>query len=166
MREGTADLIGAGLLVALGAAFAVGSLSAYEVITEEGRIGPGFMPFFSGTLLVVFGAMVGVGALRRARGASRPEGDVRDVPEGGVEASAGRTVGFVFGLTLVAILLIPVLGFLISFGLLVFALIRFVEGESLLRAIVVAVGAVIAAWLVFMFFLQIPLPTGIFGLGG
>ncbi len=164
MREGTPDLIGAGLLAALGVAFAVGG-TGHGVFGEGGRIGPGFMPFFAGVLLIVFGAMVGVGALWRARGSSEPESDVRDVPEGGEEAGSGRTVGFVFGLTLVAILLIPVLGFLISFGLLVFALVRFAEGESLLLATAVGVGAAVVAWVVFVFFLQIPVPAGFFGLG-
>ena len=164
MREKAPDLIGSGLLVALGVAFAIGG-TGYGVFGEGGRIGPGFMPFFAGILLVVFGVMVGVGALWRTRGSGEQESDVRDVPGGGFEAGSGRTVGFVFGLTLVAILLTPVLGFLISFGLLVFVLVRFVEGESILLGTAVGVGAVVVAWLVFIFFLQIPLPAGIFGLG-
>ena len=164
MREKAPDLIGSGLLAAFGVAFAIGG-TQHGVFGEGGRIGPGFMPFLAGVLLIVFGAMVGVGALRRARGSSEPESDVRDVPEGGEEAGSGRAVGFVFGLTLVAILLIPVLGFLVSFGLLVFALVRFAEGGSLLLASAVGVGAVVVAWVVFVFFLQIPVPAGVFGLG-
>ena len=123
------------------------------------------MPFFAGSMLVVCAAMIGVGALRRVPASSEAESDVRDVPEGGEEAGSGRTVAFIFGLTFVAILLIPLLGFLISFGLLVVALVRFVEGESLLLATAVGVGAVVVAWVVFVFFLQIPVPAGIFGLG-
>jgi putative tricarboxylic transport membrane protein len=164
VREKAPDLIGSGLLVAIGVAFAIGG-AQHGVFGEGGRIGPGFMPFFAGSLLVVFAAMIGVGALRRAPGSSRPERDVRDIVEADEEAGAGRTVGLVFGLTLVAILLIPVLGFLISFGLLVFVLVRFVEGESILLGTAVGVGAVVVAWVVFVFFLQIPLPAGIFGLG-
>jgi putative tricarboxylic transport membrane protein len=164
VREKAPDLIGSGLLAAIGVAFAIGG-TQHGVFGEGGRIGPGFMPFFAGSLLVVFAAMIGVGALRHAPGSSRPESDVRDVPEGGEEAGSGRTVAFVFGLTLVAILLIPLLGFLISFGLLVFALVRFAEGESLLLAAAVSVGAVVVAWVVFVFFLQIPVPAGVFGLG-
>jgi hypothetical protein len=164
VREKAPDLIGSGLLAAIGVAFAIGG-TQHGVLGEGGRIGPGFMPFFAGSMLVVFAAMIGVGALRRVPASSEAESDVRDVPEGGEEAGSGRTVAFIFGLTFVAILLIPLLGFLISFGLLVVALVRFVEGESLLLATAVGVGAVIIAWVVFVFFLQIPVPAGIFGLG-
>lgn len=67
------DFIGAALLVALGAAFALGSLQ-YDVFGQGGRIGPGFMPLAAGILLAVFGAMVGVEAWwRRTHGVPRTE---------------------------------------------------------------------------------------------
>jgi putative tricarboxylic transport membrane protein len=161
VREKVPDLIGAGVLVAVGAAFAFGALTGHEIFTEGGRIGPGFMPFAAGTLLVVFGVMVGVEALvRTPRGAGG-----REEPGGGEEGSRSA-VGVIFALTLVAILLIPLLGFLVSFGLLVFALVSFVEREGLLLGAGIGVGAAVVAWLVFALFLQIPLPVGIFGAGG
>jgi putative tricarboxylic transport membrane protein len=159
VRKAVPDLIGAGLLVALGVAFAVGALSGYEIFTKGGRIGPGFMPFAAGTLLVVFGAMVGVEALLRTSRGS----DEREEPGG--EEGSRQTVGLIFALTLVAILLMPLLGFLISFGLLVFALVSFVEREGLLLGAGMGVAAAGFAWLVFALFLQIPLPVGVFGAG-
>lgn len=156
MRERAPDLIGAALLVALGAAFAIGSLAGYEVINDRGRIGTGFMPFATGLLLVLFGAMIGVEALLRGP---------RDEEGGGGEDGSGRTVGFVFALTFAAILLIPVLGFVVSFGLLVFVLVWLVERGGLLLGAGMGIGAAAFTWLVFVFFLQIPLPGGIFGLG-
>lgn len=166
MREKAPDLVGAVLLVVLGAAFAVGAASGFPLMGEGGRIGSGFMPFVAGVLLVVFAAMVGVEVLLRRR----PEG--ADAPaeepggESGEEEGSRYTVGVVFGLTLVAVLLIPVLGFLLSFGLLVFALVRFVERGGWLFGVGMGVGAVVVTWLVFVLFLQIPLPMGIFGAGG
>jgi putative tricarboxylic transport membrane protein len=158
VRGKVPDLIGAGLLVAVGVAFALGALSGYEIFTEGGQIGPGFMPFAAGTLLVVFGAMVGVEALLR------PSHDGRE--ESGGEEGSRQTVGLIFALTLGAILLIPLLGFLVSFGLLVFALVSFVEREGLLLGAGMGAAAAVFAWLVFALFLQIPLPAGIFGIGG
>lgn len=161
MKEKAPDLIGAGLLVVLGAAFAVGAASGFELFGDGGRIGSGFMPFAAGVLLVVFGAMVGGQALlgRRSEGSGEPEDD------SGEEGSR-YTVGAVFGLTFVAVLLIPVFGFLASFGLLVFALVRFVEGEGWLLGAGMGIGAAVLTWLVFVFFLQIPLPGGLLGIGG
>ncbi len=161
MKEKAPDLIGAGLLVVLGAAFAVGAASGFELFGDGGRIGSGFMPFAAGVLLVVFGAMVGGQALlwRPSEATGEPE------DESGEEGSR-YTAGVVFGLTFVAVLLIPVLGFLVSFGLLVFALVRFVEGEGWLLGAGMGIGAAVLTWLVFVLFLQIPLPGGLLGIGG
>ena len=159
MREKVPDLIGAGLLMVLGAAFAVGAASNFQLFGEGGRIGSGFMPFAAGVLLVVFGAMVGGEALW----GRRPE----DESGGGTgEVGSRYTVAVVFGLTLAAVLLIPVLGFLVSFGLLVFALVAFVEEGGLLFGAGMGIVAAFLTWLVFVFFLQIPLPGGFLGIGG
>lgn len=165
MREKTPDLVGAVLFMAFGAAFAVGAASGFPLMGEGGRIGSGFMPFVAGALLVVFAAMVGVEALlrRQPEEAGEPE-DAADESDG--EGGSRYKVGVVFGLTLVAVLLTPVLGFLLSFGLLVFALVRFVEGGGWLLGVGMGVGAALITWLVFVLFLQIPLPMGIFGVGG
>jgi hypothetical protein len=164
VREKVPDLIGAGLLMALGAAFAVGAASNFQLFGEGGRIGSGFMPFAAGVSLVVFGAMVGGEALlgRRPEGA----GQLEDEAGGGSEEGSRYTVAVVFGLTLAAVLLIPVLGFLVSFGLLVFALVAFVEEGRLLLGAGMGIVAVFLTWLVFVFFLRIPLPGGLLGIGG
>lgn len=166
MREKAPDLIGAVLLVALGAAFAVGAASGFPLMGEGGRIGSGFMPFVAGVLLVVFAAMAGGEVLLRRR----PEGagEVENEPGGESDEEEGSRykVAVVFGLTLLAVLLIPVLGFLVSFGLLVFTLVRFVERGGWLLGAGMGVGAAVITWLVFVLFLQIPLPMGIFEVGG
>lgn len=166
MRQRAPDLIGAGILVALGAVFAIGALSGLEVIDERGRIGPGFMPFATGLLLALFGAMVGGGALLRREAEADGNAGEAEGSEDSEEEGSRYTVAVVFGLTLAAILLTPVLGFLVSFGLLVFAIIRFVEGGSLLLGLGLGVGATVITWVVFVLFLQIPLPGGVFGIGG
>ncbi|MGI8541525.1 MAG: tripartite tricarboxylate transporter TctB family protein [Rubrobacteraceae bacterium] len=162
-RKALPDIVGTILLVAIGAAFAIGG-SGYGIFGEGGRIGPGFMPFMTGILVAVFGAMVGLEAFRRSR---RPEDEVPEryeIPtDGEAEASSARTVGIVFAMTLAAILLTALAGFLPAFGLLVFALVRFVEKESIVAAAAFGVGSAVAAWLVFVLFLQIPLPVGVFG---
>lgn len=163
-REEVPDLVGSVVLVALGLAFAGGSVQ-YGIYAEGGRLGPGFMPFVAGSLLVVFGATVGVEALlRRRRGvatssASMPPPD----REGGQDGRTRHSVPLLFGLTLAAVALIPVLGFLLAFGLLVFALVVFVERFEAMVGLGMGVGAVFLAWLVFALFLRIPLPAGLFG---
>ncbi len=159
------DIVGTILLVAIGAAFAVGG-SGYGVFAAGGRIGPGFMPFMTGILVAAFGAMVGLEAIRRPR---HPEGDAPETLAAIAAAetadeseSSTKTVAIVFAMTLAAILLTTFAGFLPSFGLLVFALVRFVEKGSIISAAALGVGSAAAAWLVFVLFLQIPLPMGVF----
>jgi putative tricarboxylic transport membrane protein len=122
------------------------------------------MPFVAGVLLVVFGVMIGVeAALHRGRVPSRT---LQNIEQGGVEGEeegGGRTVAVAFGLMLVTVLLIPVLGFLLSFGLLILVLVTFVEKEGWLRGILLSVSAIAVTWLTFVVLLEIPLPPGIFG---
>jgi putative tricarboxylic transport membrane protein len=163
VREKAPDLVGSALLVALGVAFAIGG-TGYGVFGEGSRIGPGFMPLVAGVLLVVFGAMIGVeAALHRGRVPSRR---VQNMEQGGVEGEeegGGRTVAVAFGLMLVTVLLIPLLGFLLSFGLLILALVTFVEKEGWLRGILLSASAITVTWLTFVVLLEIPLPPGILG---
>ena len=170
MRKAVPDLIGGGLLVAVGAAFAIGA-TQYGLFGEGGRIGPGFMPFAAGTLLIVFGTMIAAEGVLRSRRPSHPVGERSGYAVGGGTAPAGggeegaqdRSVAVAFGLMLVTILLVPVLGFLVSFGLLILALVTFVEREGWLRGILFSVGSVAVTWLAFVEFFKIPLPVGIVG---
>jgi putative tricarboxylic transport membrane protein len=153
LKERIPDLIGAGLLVALGIAFAVGA-TRFELIAEGGRIGPGLMPFVSGVLLVVFGVLVGVEAWWRRE---RTQEVVADE-----EAVSNRSVARAFALMLGAVLLVPIIGFLLSFGLLIFALVVLLEREPFWLGLVLSIGAIAVTWIVFVWFLRIPLPQGIF----
>lgn len=172
VRRSLPDVVGGALLLALGAAFVVGSTN-YELFGEGGRIGPGFMPFVAGVLLVVFGALVGGGAAwRRGRHMQRVAGQEPETEtqqgereqDKGVGKGGSRSVLFVFGLTLAAILFIPLFGFSLSFGLLVFALATVVERERLITALVLSGGATIIPWLLFSQLLNVPLPQGLFEL--
>lgn len=79
------------------------------------------------------------------------------------DGAGSRTIAVVFAMTLVAILVIPLLGFLLPFAALIFALVAFVEGEGKWLALGLAVGAIVVTWLLFVVFLGVPLPSGILG---
>lgn len=70
----------------------------------------------------------------------------------------------VSGLLLLAVLAIPLVGFLISFGLLLLVLSWKVEGRRLLPAAVTTVVVVVVTRLVFVNFLGVPLPSGLLGI--
>lgn len=171
MREKAPDLIGAGFLVVFGVAFAVGAVG-YGIFGEGSRVGPGFMPLAASILLIVFGTIIGLQALLGRAPGSRTSAEYELLGESGVgiptqpetdEETSSRSVIMAFGLTLVAILLIPLLGFLLSFGLLIFVLVTFIEREGWVRGAVLSVVAIGVTWLTFVQLLKIPLPPGIFG---
>jgi Tripartite tricarboxylate transporter TctB family len=112
----------------------------------------------------VFGVMIGVEAvLHRGRVPSRTLQNMQVGSAEGDEEESGRTVAVAFGLMFVTVLLVPVLGFLLSFGLLILALVTFVEREGWLRGILLSVSAIAVTWLTFVVLLEIPLPPGILG---
>lgn len=168
-RSRAADFTGPGLLVLVGAAFAVGSLQ-YNVSGGQQTIGPGFFPLVAGLLLAFFGLMVGLEvwlSRRRATDSVNEEPLAEPDEEVGVqspdeERSSRRSVAIVFGLSLVAILLAPVIGFLLSFGLLVFLIVAFLERKGWIYGLALGTGAAAAVWVVFIWLLRIPLPQGIF----
>jgi hypothetical protein len=175
VRSRTADLIGAALLIALGATMAIASIG-YELFVEGGRIGPGLMPFTAGLLLIVFGGAVGAESLRSSRhqphsesaeGAERKResaSDTEDPPDGDrheAQETSWNLVALVFALTLSGILLVPLLGFLAPFALLIFVLVALVERQGWVPGAVLGLTATAITWLIFVRLLQIPLPTGI-----
>jgi putative tricarboxylic transport membrane protein len=175
--ELVADLIGSGVLVGLGVAMAIMSFE-YELTGRRGLIRPGFMPFLAGSLMALFGAAVGLSALRRryltlvqkreATELGAPRGVAVIAPAETAAEQAVQTKGdtrrvmVVFGATLATILAAPVIGFVLAFALLVFVLLAVVEREPLWVALLISVLAAAGTWLVFVYFLRIPLPGGIF----
>lgn len=185
------DLIGAGLVLACGA-FLVIKAPSYGLHTGD-VIGPGFMPFWFGAAMLVLGISIIVGTVLRARGAIAGEAPESAEAEPSVSAHVGedvsaavddgasgaaaeqdsvpgttsrhrpRKVVMVFASTLVAAALVPVLGALVAFGLLIFVLLLAVERKRWWVSAVVSVGVVYVLYLLFFGFLRIPLPTGPWG---
>ncbi|PWU48802.1 hypothetical protein DLE60_15965 [Micromonospora globispora] len=171
------------MLALVGLAAAV-SGAFYGVFVDGGRVGPGFLPLVAGGLTAV---LCGWLALRGVHGRrSHPPGGpadgvephlaedinpVDDATDDDVDIS-GRTrrerihnLWKVFGLTLGAILLVQVVGFLAAFGALVFVISTWIERQPLLKSAVIAAAATGLIYGVFGLFLEIPLPGGLLGLG-
>ncbi|WP_153397019.1 tripartite tricarboxylate transporter TctB family protein [Ornithinicoccus halotolerans] len=70
----------------------------------------------------------------------------------------------IFGILLVAILLIPVLGLLLSMSLMTFTIFVAVEGKRWLTALLATAGAFAFFYVFFAQILGIPLPTGMLGI--
>lgn len=163
MSSRTADVLGAAVLILAGIGLAFGGMG-YGLFAEGGRVGPGLMPFAAGTLLVIFGATVGLETVRRRTHAQRDSDEPQ--PGRGEPQPAGRrpghSVAMAFGFLLGALLLTDVVGFLPAFGVMVVALIVVVERQEPVRAVAISAAAVALSWALFVLFLGVPLPDGIF----
>ena len=78
----------------------------------------------------------------------------------------GRQLVTVFVALVVACLLVPLLGFLVSFFLLSVFISAIVERRKWIPSLIVSFLAIAAVYGVFVGFLGVPLPTGLIGIGG
>lgn len=158
-----AQAVAFGVLAVLGAAV-FGTSFGYGLFGEEGRVGPGLLPMATGLLLLLLCGGQLLVRLRRVRRGSEPR-----QPDAGVdvfgrtESQRVRRLWTVVVATPVAVLLVPLLGFLPALGLFVLFVAAVVERRPPLVALAVTAAAVAAGYGVFMEFLDVPLPTGLVG---
>jgi putative tricarboxylic transport membrane protein len=170
------------LLAVIGIAAAIAGIG-YGVTDDEGQVGTGFLPVAAGGVLAVLAVAEVINARRRQVAEAHGEHHrsvaetIADVPEGVTEAHdpdvdiLGRTpaqrvriLGAVLGVVVVAVALVPVLGFLLSFGALLLTITMVVERMGVAKSAVVTVVTIAVIWLVFVRFLSVPLPQDMLGL--
>jgi putative tricarboxylic transport membrane protein len=157
--------------VALGAVFTLGGLfilsQALAIRSMPGLpVGPGLFPTLTGGAMVFFGLVLSVQGWLVA-----PDHDLPLLPD----AASGEPAvlyappkffsPFVLGIlacTLASIFLMPVLGFLVTGLLFVFAIVL-LSGGRLLSALIFSPIAAMAIYAIFAFGFRVPLPRGILG---
>jgi hypothetical protein len=139
------NLVCGSTLVALGALALVEALR----VRDEWQ-GAKLMPAAVGVLLLLLGAVHPV--VRAVDGAEWPD-----------RASA-RRVGFVFGVLVLYVAVLPSLGFLPATALFVLTLLRALGAFSWSTAIALTAAIALTTHVVFRHWLGMPLPSGPFGL--
>ncbi len=112
----------------------------------------------------VAGAAAGGGSASPGAAADDSDDDV-DI-YGRTAAARTRQLWTVFVALVVAVLLVPLLGFVGAFFVLSVFISAVVERRAWLPSIVVSFVAVVIVWAVFSQFLNVPLPAGLIGIGG
>lgn len=177
----TAKAAFSAVLAVVGVAAAIGGVS-YGMVQENGQIGAGFLPAVLGIALAILAGVDVVQTLRRREPPNiaeeltgvEAEADaaaidtVAEAPDvdslGRTQRQRNRMLAMVIAMLFVALLLVPVLGLLLSLGLLVVAISTIVERRRILPALLVGVIAVGVIHLVFAELLGVPMPTGLIGL--
>ena len=149
--RGADRIAGAGLL-ALGVAFSAGALKQYDYWGENGP-GPAFLPFWLGLAMAILAAGLLVGALRSA-----------DAGEPWLPRGEGlRRLVVVLGATVALVLLLNVLGMVVATLLFLIGLFRFLDRQSWSLTVAVALAVAGLNFLVFTYWLRVPMPVGMFG---
>ena len=189
MRLPTAAVAGTiltALIAVLGASAVAGGFG-YGALLEEGRIGPGFLPILAGATVAVCAALDVVFRLRKRRAepvaqtvpghpaddtataVPLADGEVTAVPAsdldifGRTQQQRNRMLVIVIAMTVATLVLVPLLGFLLSFGLLLIAISVLVEKRKLVPSVLVTVVALAVAYGIFAIVLRVPLPVGPLG---
>lgn len=175
LRKAVASLI----IAVIGIAAVIGGFG-YGFI-EDGRIAAGFLPVLVGGAMALFALLDVVGSFRTSEKESTlletaqveavetlepaitdPQSDL-DI-YGRTSKQRDRMLLMVIGIILATVLLVPILGFLLAFALMLIVIAVVVERRRLLPSILVSAIALAAAYGIFVMFLRVPLPTGILGI--
>ena len=147
-----ADRVTGAALLALSVAFAVGALQNYAYWGENGP-GSAFLPFWLGVTMAVLATVLLVRALR----------GTDPGPAWLPDAAGLRRLALVLGATLALIALLNVLGMLIGTVLFMIVIVRGLDRHPWPRTLAVAAGVAAFNFLVFTWWLKVPLPVGVFG---
>jgi len=145
------DVLAGGVLAALGVYILV-QATRWEYMGFDGP-GPGFFPFWYGLAIVILSLWLVVGRLFRLR---------RESP-GAVDWPGVRRALGTWALFALSVAVMPWLGFVLSFALLTFVLVRWQFGQGLKTAAFTAVGLAVGFYVLFPLALDVPLPAGRLG---
>jgi putative tricarboxylic transport membrane protein len=145
----SADRITAVLLLAFSAAFAAGALKYYRYWAHDGP-GPAFLPFWLGVVMAVLAAMMLFRRTDRSALDWLPRGEARN------------RVLVVLGVTAAFIALLKVLGMVVGTALFLVVLVRYLGRHAWWLTFTIALAAAAINWLVFVHWLRLPMPQGMF----
>lgn len=169
-----ARIAASAVLAAIGAAACVAGYG-YGLETEDGAVGTGLLPAATGAVIAVLALVDLAQQLIAARRATAASSTVEastveaDTEDDGIDVlgrsprQRNRNLAVVVALVFAAAMLVPLIGLLLSMGLLILAITIGVERMKPLSAIAVTAIALACVWLVFALGLRVPFPTGLLG---
>jgi hypothetical protein len=147
----SADRVTAALLLAFAAAFSVGALQQYQWWGSGGP-GPAFMPFWLGLVMTLLALMMLVRSLKQQHPGEAwlPRGE------------GLRDLLVVLAATVAYVALLNVTGMIAGTALYLAFLMRYLGKHRWWVTFAVAIGAAGFNWVVFVHWLHVPMPEGMF----
>jgi putative tricarboxylic transport membrane protein len=150
----THDRISGLIWVVLGIGICIGSVKLR--LGDFHKPGPGFMPFLSGSFLILFGLILAVSTISKGLEKEKTKGK-----EAWMNVNWKSLLFTLLALFVYALLLEP-LGFYITTFMFLFFLFKLTEPKRWLTPIVFAGISVILSYLIFSTWLKVQFPSGIF----
>ncbi len=148
----SADRIAGAALLALGVAFSAGALTHYAYWGANGP-GPAFLPFWLGLAMALLASILLVGAVRSS------DPGAAWLPRG----EGLRRLVLVLGITALFAALLNVVGMVLGTVLFLIALLRGLDRQRWLVTLAVALAVAAANYLIFTYWLRVPMPVGLLG---
>jgi|GEM_PF-1321147 len=138
-------------------------------LIQASKMGPGFFPTLCGIAILACGIGIVSGHLRKHKisKANNPEQEEKtekeeqEEQENIVNVNELKNLALFGVLGIMVLLLAEYIGLLTCLGIAVFAYLKIQGKESWRKSILVGVGMTVFLYLVFVLFLQVPVPTGI-----
>lgn len=147
-----ADRIAGAALLALAVAFSAGALKSYAYWGPNGP-GPAFLPFWLGIVMAVLAGLLLLGALRSV-----------DAGPPWLPGREGlRRLALVLGVTVAFVALLNVVGMLLGTVLFLLVLLRRLDRQPWPLCVAVALAVAGFNYMVFTFWLRVPMPVGVLG---
>jgi putative tricarboxylic transport membrane protein len=146
-----ADRVTAALLLAFSVAFAAGALKSYQWWGAGGP-GPAFLPFWLGVVMALLALMMLIRSLKEKNPGKAwlPRGE------------GLRDMLVVLAVTVVYVALLNVLGMIMGTALYLMVLVRYLGRHRWWVTVSIALAAAAFNWLVFVHWLRVPMPEGMF----
>ena len=132
-------------------------------LLKNGQPGPGMFPIICAVATMACGALLLLEVRSRIRKQQQTGEENPEVEGNIINIKELRTVAFFTVLGVLTLVLTEYIGLLTCLCLCMIAYIKFEGKDPLWKAIVLGVGCTVFLWLVFVLFLNIPVPEGPLG---
>ena len=132
-------------------------------LMKNGQPGPGMFPVICAVAVMICGALLLVEVRARIRKQQQTGKEDPDVEGNVINIKELRTVAFFTVLGVLTLVLTEYIGLLTCLCLCMIAYIKFEGKDPLWKAALLGIGCTVFLWLVFVLFLNIPVPEGPLG---
>lgn len=126
--------------------------------------GSGFFPILCGIAITILGGLIIIENEYRAMRAKENVSVNKEMESNLIDMVELRNFAYTIGVSVLVIIMTPFIGLVVSIGIAVAILIRFLGRESIIKSVLIGFIVAMILFLIFEVLLGVPLPTSIIGI--